>query len=61
MKINAIGLPPSMGARRLFSGGREAKFALKMRKNILFSFKKVNKHTILAGQVAGTEKGSRRP
>jgi len=47
-----------MGVRRLFSrggqnfpeGGKNILFALKMPKNILFSFKKVEKHTILVGQ-----------
>jgi len=47
-----------MGVRKLFSregqnfqgGGKNILFALKMLKNILFSFKKVEKHTILASQ-----------
>jgi len=47
-----------MGVRRLFSrggqnfpgGGKNILFALKTPKNILFSPKKVKKHTILAGQ-----------
>ena len=50
-----------MGVRRLFSrggknfpggagGGKNIQFALKMPKNILFSTKKVEKHTILSSQ-----------
>jgi len=46
-----------MGVRRLFSrggqnfpGGQKHTIGLKMPENILFSFKKVKKHTILAGQ-----------
>ncbi len=52
-----------MGVRRLFSrggqnfpggaGGKNILFALRMPKNILFSFKKVKKHTILVGQGGG--------
>jgi len=51
--------PVDMGVRRLFSrggqnfpggGGKNILFALKTPKNILFSSKKSQKHTILAGQ-----------
>jgi len=39
-----------MRAKFSRGGGKNILFALKMPKNILFSFKKVKKHTILVGQ-----------
>jgi len=67
MKLTPVrtSLNSSMGVRRLFSrggqnfpGGKNIIFALKMLNNILFSFKKVEKHTILTPADAHDQQGS---